>query len=125
MAPNFLKKKSSLLFIVFSLLFSFCKGNQENLIEEGHRLYTVHCSSCHGKQGDGQGPAAPSLAAPPRNLIEMRNEQQLNQGRIVQAILYGLPGTAMPSYSSAITPEEAEWIAKYIMEMETTEGMMK
>ena len=36
--------------------------NTVALRARGARLFTKHCAACHGKRGDGQGPAAPTLA---------------------------------------------------------------
>ena len=34
----------------------------------GKQLYLSYCSSCHGKSGDGKGPAAIALRPPPGDL---------------------------------------------------------
>lgn len=36
--------------------------NTVALRARGVRLFTKHCAACHGKRGDGNGPAAPTLA---------------------------------------------------------------
>jgi Cytochrome C oxidase, cbb3-type, subunit III len=35
---------------------------------DGKALYLQYCASCHGTQGDGNGPLAPTLTTPPANL---------------------------------------------------------
>ena len=35
---------------------------------DGKALYMQYCASCHGTQGDGKGPLAPTLTTPPANL---------------------------------------------------------
>ncbi len=35
---------------------------------EGRRLYLEYCASCHGLTGEGDGPVARALSAPPSNL---------------------------------------------------------
>lgn len=37
-------------------------------LEDGPQLYAELCSSCHGADADGQGPAAPALAVPAPDL---------------------------------------------------------
>lgn len=37
----------------------------------GRKLYVRYCSSCHGPQGQGDGPAAPALRTPPADLTRI------------------------------------------------------
>ena len=37
----------------------------EELILEGEKIYNTLCWTCHGKSGDGKGPAASNLTPPP------------------------------------------------------------
>lgn len=36
----------------------------------GERIYLEHCYACHGKKGDGNGPASKGLVPPPRNFTQ-------------------------------------------------------
>jgi mono/diheme cytochrome c family protein len=38
----------------------------------GEELFAVHCASCHGADGTGNGPAAKSLETPPGDLTRIR-----------------------------------------------------
>jgi cytochrome c oxidase cbb3-type subunit II len=60
----------------------------------GLRLYARNCASCHGKNGDGNGPGAPGLHPRPENLIE----HEYTPARIAAVLWNGVPGTAMPAW---------------------------
>lgn len=38
---------------------------------EGKDLYVAYCAACHGKEGKGDGPAAPSLKVAPTDLTQI------------------------------------------------------
>lgn len=46
-------------------------------VTAGAQLYQRHCASCHGFDGTGGGPLAPSLVLQPTNLSQL---QQANDG---------------------------------------------
>jgi len=37
----------------------------------GKEMYLAYCASCHGKDGTGNGPAAPAMKTPPTNLTKL------------------------------------------------------
>lgn len=39
--------------------------------ERGALLYRIHCASCHGEGGDGDGPAAATTEVPPTDLTRL------------------------------------------------------
>ena len=43
-------------------------GQEPEPLERGARDYRVHCSSCHGEDGSGDGPLAEILTVPPGDL---------------------------------------------------------
>ncbi len=43
--------------------------------DAGKRLYAHYCSSCHGKQGKGDGSLAPILAIEPADLTQLARER--------------------------------------------------
>jgi cytochrome c553 len=53
-----------------------------NALHPGARLYTQHCSQCHGVNGQGQAGAYPALAGNPR-------VTQANTQNLIQTLLYG------------------------------------
>jgi copper transport protein len=73
-------------------------------IAAGAQLFQVQCSSCHGAEGMGDGPAAAALNPPPANMlihVPLHTNREL-----YNFISKGFPGTAMPAYGSQLSPEE-------------------
>lgn len=69
-------------------------------------LVRQDCGSCHGlRLSGGLGPALTpqALAGKPPAYLE-------------QAILRGLPGTAMPGWRGVLAPDEAIWIAARLLQ---------
>ena len=81
--------------------------------EEGRKLYELHCASCHGAGGDGEGPAAYLLYPKPRNFREaIYRLRSTPSGALpldddlTRTVRLGLPGTAMPAFGDLLTPEQ-------------------
>lgn len=89
------------------VLFHYSCVIAQNGIHEGKSLYTSACSSCHGKNGDGQGPIASSLEPKPRDFTKGVYKLRTTPSGIfpidedlVRTITEGLGHTAMPGWSS-------------------------
>jgi mono/diheme cytochrome c family protein len=54
----------------------------------GREMYTSYCASCHGRDGKGDGPAAPALKTPPADLtmLSAHNNGQFPEMRVYGAI---------------------------------------
>jgi mono/diheme cytochrome c family protein len=86
----------------------------QELMEKGKSIFTSVCSSCHGLEGKGNGPASTGLNPPPRNFTSKsgwKSGPKLSQ--IFQTLQDGIPGTGMASYEY-LTPEEKFGLAHYI-----------
>lgn len=73
-------------------------------------LFEKNCSSCHGASGQGDGPAARSLAPRPANF-------QLKQGNLdylERVLLNGIPGTAMPPWEEVLTDQQRHSLVSYL-----------
>ncbi len=87
-------------------------------LERGRDLYMAYgCAACHGRIGDGEGPASAGAAIKPRKLA---NASAFRQGHSIEAIATsiatGVQGgmTGMPPYPSIPENERrliAAWIA--------------
>lgn len=66
--------------------------------EDLRRLFTEHCSRCHGPTGTGKGPEALEHLPRPRNLTNQLYFAALNDQRILRVLADGVPGTAMPAF---------------------------
>ncbi len=77
-------------------------------IAAGKALYLSHCASCHGEQGQGDGPAAESLRPPPANLRWVQRRPMASDGYLMWAVAEGgaALSTAMPAFEDALTETE-------------------
>lgn len=81
-------------------------------IARGEVLYGQYCQSCHGVEGDGQGPQAAFLSPPPADL-QLHAPLHLD-GEIYQWISNGIPGTAMPALEEQIESEDRWHLINYL-----------
>ncbi len=72
------------------------------------RLVHQDCGSCHGLSL--KGGLGPDLRA--------ENLKHYDAEVLTGVILDGIPDTAMPPWRPLISEEEAEWIARYLLEPE-------
>jgi copper(I)-binding protein len=107
-----------LLLLIVCLAACAEKELSQSDLERGHDLYLAYgCAACHGKSGDGQGPASAGAAIKPRDL---RNASAFRQGDSVDAIATsiatGVQGgmTGMPPYP-ALPESERKLIAAWIV----------
>lgn len=86
----------------------------------GELLYNRHCASCHGSNGNGQGPAAFLLYPKPRNfttgVYKFRSTPTGNpptDDDLMRTIRQGIPGTSMPAWD-VLHEKEIKEIVAYI-----------
>ncbi|HXF08844.1 MAG TPA: cytochrome c/FTR1 family iron permease [Candidatus Acidoferrales bacterium] len=65
----------------------------------GSQLYQMHCASCHGSEGRGDGPAAAALEPRPTDFHDLARRNQRSLLSYYNTVTLGVPGTAMASYS--------------------------
>jgi putative copper resistance protein D len=75
-------------------------------IAAGERLFAMHCASCHGPHGRGDGPAGPSMARKPADLTA-DHVYYHSDGDLFWHITSGI-ADAMPEFR-AILDEGARW----------------
>ncbi len=73
-------------------------------IASGGALYASHCMSCHGRDGQGDGPAASPLPIRPSSLTERVPTQR--EGDLYWRIAHGIPGTPMPGFAAQLNDTE-------------------
>jgi mono/diheme cytochrome c family protein len=97
-------------------------------VKRGAELFqSMNCWSCHGKEGRGNGPSASALTdnkgypIPPFDLTSGTRLKcgDSDQG-IFRGLSTGLDGTPMPSFMSALTPDQMWDLVHYIATLRTT-----
>ena len=94
----------------------------EATISAGKALYTkAGCITCHGEQGLGNGPSAPSLIDATGHHISPRDFSKpaafkagYSAGEIVRTFMTGLDGTPMPGFANVISNQDAWKLAYYV-----------
>ena len=89
-------------------------GATPDSLKLGKSLYDVHCQTCHGDQGRGDGPVGLKFAVAPMDLT-MDYVQFQPDGQIFFTISHG--SIAMPFYRDSI-PEDDRWhVVNYIKQV--------
>ena len=70
----------------------------------GAALYSAHCVACHGRDGQGDGPAASALPIKPASLTERVPDRR--EGDLFWWIAHGIPQAPMPGFASKLTDME-------------------
>ncbi len=94
----------------------------------GRELYRTRCAVCHGEDGDGDGPAAPYLDPPPRDLrkgsfkaASAMGEQPYPDDRSLHRVLReGMPGSAMPRFA-ALPRDDANDLVAFLKSLRPDE----
>ena len=67
-------------------------------VNRGEKIFLERCTGCHGRKADGKGPNSLDISPRPRNLRNYGFIQSVADRRLMESILYGVQGTAMPSW---------------------------
>lgn len=81
------------------------KSNSES-ISSGKALYNLHCASCHGKKGMGDGSKAAQLKTTPQDMSKSDLQSQ-SDGALFYKISEGRDD--MPSFKKKIPDAEEIW----------------
>ena len=87
----------------------------------GRRVYAQRCAVCHGPDGRGNGPAAPSLIPRPRDFTlslfkyksTVRSEPPTDDD-LFRVVKTGLAASAMPAFGDLLTDQEIHAVAAEI-----------
>ncbi len=69
-------------------------------LAKGKQLYQQNCATCHGKTGNGKGPAGLHLSPKPSNFLDPGLMANLSPFQAYSSIRLGVPGTAMTSWTN-------------------------
>ncbi len=88
-------------------------GGEGALLARGRNIYLHMCVFCHGKNGNGGGPAVEYLYPWPRDfrkgIFKFRTTPTGTLPRdedLYRTIIKGVPGTSMPAWGDAVSPED-------------------
>ncbi|MCI0463077.1 MAG: cytochrome c [Gemmataceae bacterium] len=97
-----------------------------NRLNEGSRLYRLHCLQCHGLTGDGRGPTSRWVNPHPRDyrqgLFKFMSADQREGIRpprredLIRTLRYGIEGTAMPTFN-VLPDDELESLTSYVIHL--------
>lgn len=91
-----------------------------SLLETGKKLFETDCAVCHGKGGEGDGPASKNLTdylgrpIRPANLTVRPLKRANTPRRMYLIISTGLEGTPMPTFRQALTPKDRWAVVDYV-----------
>jgi mono/diheme cytochrome c family protein len=95
----------------------------------GAKLYAQHCALCHGPDGRGNGPAAPSMIPRPRDFTLGQYKYKTTQADappteddLFATVRDGLPGAAMPYFSDLMSEAELRAVVRYVESMSEVFG---
>lgn len=98
---------------------SFGEDDHE-AIEAGEVIYEANCSTCHGPEGDGDGPAAEGLDPQPASLADAHMMEELSDGylfwRVSEGGVMGPFNSAMPAWKDTLSDDEIWQVITYIRE---------
>lgn len=84
-------------------------------------LYREHCVHCHGISGNGAGPTAAFLNPYPRDFRKGQfkfkstpSGVKPTHGDLKTILINGIPGTAMPSFTAALSEPEIDALVDYV-----------
>jgi mono/diheme cytochrome c family protein len=87
------------------------------VIAHGKDRYETFCLVCHGAHGDGDGPIAPLIPAPPAYSSD--RVRAMPAGRLFHVITFG--SGRMPSYASQVPADERWAIVAYVQTLQHRE----
>ena len=90
-------------------------------VREGEGLYATACASCHGATGGGDGPLAASLSVRPPALRDLAVQGRFNDRELLELVLRGRPGTAMPAFARTLDSADAAKIVAFLRTLPGTE----
>lgn len=95
-------------------------------IARGERTFMARCTGCHGRKQDGKGPNSLDILPHPRNLRNVWFVQSLDDRRMMESILYGVRGTAMPSWVDyGLSQKDAGDLMNFIRSLTVKSGRVQ
>ena len=90
-------------------------ATSQESIHHGEGIFLERCTGCHGRKADGKGPNSLDISPRPRNFRNYAFVQSVSDRRLMDSILYGVQGTAMPSWIDyGLTQNDAADLINFI-----------
>ncbi len=107
------------LIAVFGLSVSLlANAAQKGDPAKGKEKFTQICSTCHGPQGHGEGPAGAALNPKPRNLSDPKYMSTLADDHIFKTVNEGGASvgksSAMPAWGSVLSKDDIWNVIAYV-----------
>ncbi|TFG41538.1 MAG: c-type cytochrome [Chromatiales bacterium] len=83
----------------------------------GNAFYVANCVTCHGIEGDGDGPRAYFIFPRPRNFLDPATREILNRPRLFAGIKQGVIGKEMPAWGKVLNDQDIADITEYVYGM--------
>ena len=87
-------------------------------LAQGEALYKQFCSTCHGPEGKGNGPAAAGLPVKPADHTDGRIMNKISDAELFKAIKEGGPAvgksTAMPPWGGSLKDDQIRAVVLYV-----------
>jgi mono/diheme cytochrome c family protein len=87
--------------------YAFTLSSPPDTVAQGQELYQANCAGCHGATGQGNGPEAAGLSAPPTDFADQELMASRSAEQLFEAISAGL-GPDMPAYADQLD-EAQRW----------------
>jgi mono/diheme cytochrome c family protein len=92
-------------------------------IHRGEDIFLQRCTGCHGRKADGKGPNSLDISPRPRNLRNSFFVNSVPDKRLFDSILYGVQGTAMPSWIDyGLTQNDVGDVINFVRSMNPPAG---
>jgi len=82
--------------------------------EAGRQFYMDNCFTCHGQEGDGNGPRSNFIRPKPRDFLHADSRRSLNRPALYKAISMGKQGTVMPAWSKVLNEQQIVNVAEFV-----------
>ena len=93
-----------------------------DVVARGKAHFAQDCSSCHGADARGDGPAAATLAVKPVDLAAHALHHP--EGNLFWWIAHGIPDTPMPAFSPHLADNDIWAIVQYLVARASAEAAM-
>lgn len=94
--------------------------------QRGKAVYEKWCMGCHGETGAGDGPAAKYMLPPPRDFTPAKYQIRTTasgelptDADLERVVADGMPGTAMPEWTTKLSSAERRDVVAYIKTFST------